>query len=68
MPVAFHVIRKDTTSPGDVAASQIDAQVAVLNDAFADAGFRFVLTNVTRTTKAASFDLPYANGDGDPRY
>lgn len=69
VPVAFHVIRKDTTlARGNVPRSQIVEQVAVLNDAFADAGFRFVLREVTRTTKAAWFHLPYTNGYGEPRY
>jgi hypothetical protein len=69
VPVAFHVIRKDRTlAGGNVPQSQIEAQIDVLNDAFANAGFRFVLEETTRTTKAAWFHLPYTNGNGEPRY
>ncbi len=51
IPVAFHVItstRRGTTS-GDVPQSQIDAQIDVLNAAFASTGFSFSLQVVTRT-------------------
>ena len=69
VPVAFHVVRKDRTlAGGNVPLSQIRRQVLVLNEAFADAGFRFVLTKVTRTTKPSWFHLPYTNGSGEPRY
>jgi hypothetical protein len=69
VPVAFHVIRKNSTlAGGNVPRSQIEEQITVLNDAFADAGFRFVLSKVTRTTKVSWFHLPYTNGYGEPRY
>jgi hypothetical protein len=64
IPVAFHVIRKDTTvSGGDVPRSRIDAQIAVLNDAYGgttggtDTSFQFSLDSVDRTTNAGWFKL-----------
>jgi hypothetical protein len=70
VPVAFHVIRKNSTvAGGDIPQQWIQDQMAVLNDAFAgrddydgkpsgvDTGFRFVLDSVDRTTKASWFHL-----------
>ena len=64
VPVAFHVIRKDTTAAGgNVTRAQIDAQIQVLNDAYsgetggADTGFRFSLESVDRTTSPSWFTL-----------
>jgi hypothetical protein len=64
IPVAFHVIRKDTTvKGGDVPRSQITAQIAVLNGAYggatggADTSFQFSLSSVDRTTNAGWFKL-----------
>jgi len=60
VPVAFHVLRQgDGTDNGDIPQAWIDAQIALLNDAFGGAtggyetNFRFVLDVVTRTTNAA---------------
>ncbi len=64
IPVAFHVIRKDTTlAGGNVPDSQIAAQIQVLNQAFggstggASTGFRFTLRSTSRTTNARWFSL-----------
>ena len=64
IPVAFHVIRKDTTlAGGNVPDSQIAAQIQVLNQAFAGStggastGFRFTLRSTSRTTNARWFSL-----------
>lgn len=70
VPVAFHVIRKNSTvQGGNVPRSWVDAQMDVLNDSFAgrtggaDTGFRFVLDELDRTTKPQWFNLIPANGD-----
>ena len=55
IPVVVHVIRKGTgIANGDVPTSQINAQMVVLNEAFAANGspFFFTLQSVTRTTNA----------------
>ena len=74
IPVAFHVLRKDTTvSGGNAPLSWIEAQIDVLNEAFSgatggvDTGFRFTLASVDRTTKVSWFKLFYVQG-GIPRY
>jgi hypothetical protein len=46
--------------PGDLAQATIDAQMKVLNDAFAAANFTFTLANVTRTKN----DVWYRMGSG----
>ena len=54
IPVYWHVINKGTgIANGDIPDSQIDAQIAVLNQAFARAGYSFALAGVNRTTNAA---------------
>ena len=51
IPVYFHVINRGSgLSNGDVPQSMIDAQIDVLNDAWAGTGFTFSLAAVTRTT------------------
>jgi Pregnancy-associated plasma protein-A len=64
IPVAFHVIRKDTTvAGGNVPKSWITAQMAVLNDAYggatggADTAFQFSLSSLDRTTNRGWFNL-----------
>jgi Pregnancy-associated plasma protein-A len=42
---------------GDVADTQIASQIAVLNTAYASAGFRFVLASIDRTVDTAWFDM-----------
>jgi hypothetical protein len=54
IPVYWHVINNGTAATnGNIPQSQIDAQMTVLNDAFAGAGFSFQLVGVTRTTNAS---------------
>ena len=68
VPVVFHVLRKDrSVAGGNIPTSWIDAQMDVLNDSFAGrtggapTGFRFVLEDVTRTTRSGWF---HVNGGG----
>jgi len=65
VPVRFHVIRKNTTlDGGNVPASQVAEQIAVLNAAYSDAGFRFRLSGpIERVTQPQWFNLIAANGD-----
>lgn len=74
VPVAFHVLRKNTTiAGGNAPLSWIEAQIDVLNESYsgatggADTGFRFELDSVDRTTKPSWFKLFYAQG-GEPRF
>ena len=74
VPVAFHVLRKDSTIAGGNAPLQwIEDQIDVLNESYSGAtggvetGFRFELVSVDRTTKASWFKLFYAQG-GEPRF
>jgi len=55
IPVYWHVINNGTGTAGDIPDSQINAQIAVLNAAYANAnaGYSFALAGVTRTTNAA---------------
>jgi hypothetical protein len=58
--VYFHVINKGSgLSNGDVPASQIRSQIAVLNDAFSklNSGFSFNLVSVDRTTNASWYTM-----------
>ena len=69
IPVAFHVIRKGLAeSQGNLSKTAIRAQIKVLNDAYADAGFHFALdsADITRTTQPQWFNLIPANG-AEPR-
>ena len=51
IPVYFHVINRGTgVENGDIPQKMVNDQMRVLNDAFATAGFRFRLMEVTRTT------------------
>ncbi len=74
VPVAFHVLRKDTTiSGGNAPMAWIEAQIDVMNEAYSgatggvDTGFRFELASVDRTTKSSWFKFFYAQG-GEPRF
>jgi len=52
--VYFHVINNGTgIANGDIPATQISAQLAVLDDAFASSGFSFNLVATDRTTNAS---------------
>jgi hypothetical protein len=58
VPVYFHVINQGSgIANGDVPQSQIDAQIQVLNAAYADTPFKFNLVSVSRTTNAAWFAM-----------
>lgn len=60
--VYFHVVNQgEGIENGDVPREMIEAQIQVLNDAFAKAGFSFVLREVTRTTNPRW----YSAGIGD---
>jgi hypothetical protein len=55
--VVVHVINKGAgIANGDVPSTQIDAQMTVLNDAFAGTGWSFNLVAVTRTTNATWYN------------
>ncbi len=56
--VYFHVIRRGTgISNGDIPQSQIDAQMNVLNAAYAGTGWSFRLVSVDRTTNASWYTM-----------
>lgn len=64
VPVWFHVINKGSgISNGDVPDSQINAQIAVLNEAYSGGSggaatqFTFVLAGVTRTTNSTWYTM-----------
>ncbi|WP_309895231.1 zinc metalloprotease [Archangium sp.] len=53
IPVYVHVINKGTgIANGDIPQTQIDAQINVLNAAYANTPFRFTVVAVDRTTNA----------------
>jgi hypothetical protein len=53
IPVYWHVINKGTgIANGDVPSGQISDQIAVLNRAYANTGYSFVLAATDRTTNA----------------
>ena len=63
IPVAFHVIytsRRGRTQ-GNVPLSQIEAQIDVLNAAYASAGYSFYLATVTRTNNSKWFGVSYGS-------
>ncbi|AGC41926.1 metalloprotease MEP1-like protein [Myxococcus stipitatus DSM 14675] len=58
VPTYFHVINKGTgIANGDIPESQITAQMNVLNAAYANTPFRFVLQGTTRTNNSKWFAL-----------
>jgi len=63
IPVAFHVIYKEvrksgkTTRTGDVPMTQLQAQIVVLNAAFAANGIHFTLASVDRTNSSRWFGM-----------
>ena len=68
IPVAFHVIRKDTTQAGgNVSTQQVTEQIKVLNAAYKSSGFAFTLVSTTRTTEPSWFNL-VSGGVSDSRY
>jgi hypothetical protein len=59
VPVWFHVVYKTDrkgNAIGNVGDAMIQAQVAVLNDAYAGSGFSFTLGGITRTNNSRWFD------------
>ena len=69
IPVAFHVIMRGTSyADGNVPDSQIQAQIAVLNDSYAgrfrgaSTPFRFRLVSVDRTVNQTWFNLGPGTG------
>ena len=68
IPVRFNVVYKDKGKGGGwLSDERIDAQIDVLNEAYADAGFSFVLEEVDRTYQPEWFNLVSSNG-GLPRF
>lgn len=60
--VYFHVVRKGTgISNGDVPDSMINAQINVLNAAYAPWGWSFTLVSVDRTTNATWYNASYGS-------
>jgi hypothetical protein len=60
IPVYFHVINKGTgIANGDIPQTQIDAQMNVLNAAYASTPFRFTLAGVDRTTNTTWYTAGY---------
>lgn len=58
IPVYWHVINNGSGLPnGDIPDSQINAQMAVLNAAYANSGYVFQLIAVTRDTNAAWYTM-----------
>ncbi len=56
--VYFHVINRGAgIANGDIPQSQIDAQIDVLNDAFAPWGWSFNLVSVDRTTNSSWYTM-----------
>ncbi|KAF7298717.1 Metalloprotease [Mycena indigotica] len=65
IPTYYHVVRRGTTlSGGDVPDSQITAQMAALNAAFANTSYTFELVNTTRTTNTNWFQRASLYSDG----
>ncbi|WP_415645062.1 zinc metalloprotease [Stackebrandtia soli] len=70
IPVVFHVIMEnDTRAGGNLPDSMIDAQIRVLNEAYAgatggpDSGFRFELVKTTRTVNPAWYGVGYGSAE-----
>ncbi|KAF5359435.1 hypothetical protein D9756_003472 [Leucocoprinus leucothites] len=57
IPVYFHVIQKDTSlAGGNVPDSQLNAQISVMNQAYAGSGLTFSLAGIDHTTNANWFN------------
>jgi hypothetical protein len=60
--VYFHVLRRGSgVANGDIPTSQINAQMNVLNSAFAGTGWSFQLAAVDRTTNTSWFNMGYGS-------
>ncbi|MEM8962915.1 MAG: zinc metalloprotease [Acidobacteriota bacterium] len=62
IPVAFHVIRKNNGTTGNVTMTQINNQIAVLNSAYAGTGISFTLQSVDYTNNNRAFNRCYSTG------
>lgn len=63
IPVYFHVVNQGSgISNGDVPTTQINAQMQVLNDAYASTGWSFNLVATTRTTNSSWYNNCDATG------
>lgn len=62
IPVAFHVIY-DSTGAGNVAESQLDEQIRVMNDNFRASGFSFSKQSVDRTQSDTWFAMGYGGNE-----
>ena len=68
IPVRFNVVYKDKGKGGGwLSDERIDAQIDVLNAAYAGTGFSFVLEEIDRTYQPEWFNLVSTNG-GIPRF
>jgi hypothetical protein len=59
--VYVHVIRSADGTGGNVSMGQITTQIAVLNDAFASAGFTFQIASVDVVNNSAWFTMGYGS-------
>ena len=55
IPVAFHVIYRSSTGEGNVPESWLNAQINVLNAAYAGSGYSFYKYSVDRTASSGSW-------------
>ncbi len=68
IPVRFNVVYKDNgQGGGNLSDARIQAQIDVLNDAYAGTGFSFVLEEINRVAQPQWFNLVSTNG-ATPRY
>lgn len=69
IPVAFHVIYKETLKDGkkvrvgDVPLAQLQDQIRVLNEAYGSAGFIFTLRSVDRRLNSTWFKMTMGSSD-----
>ncbi len=63
IPVRFNVVYKDNgQGGGNLSDARINEQIQVLNDAYRDTGFTFVLAEINRKAQPEWFNLVSANG------
>ena len=63
IPVQFHVINAGSTvAKGNIPESMLDAQISVLNSAYAGTGFSFFKAGTTRTTNRNWYTGCYSSG------
>ncbi len=62
IPTVFHVISEDgTPANGNISDALVNAQMQVLNNAFAASGFSFSLQSINRVTNAAWYPIVYGS-------